>query len=90
MKTGVDTCQARRIHKLHTKLLWTKLTFAKLAPEVQRSHNLQKFQSPRIVTPAGCLGCIGIELPRPPEELHHHMSQNDVGFSMLWFDGSSG
>ena len=48
MKTGVDTCQARRIHKLHTKLLWTKLTFAKLAPEVQWSHNFQKFQSPMI------------------------------------------
>ena len=44
------------------------------------------------VTPPGCLGCIGIELPRPPWEelLHHHMSQNDVGFWMLWFDSLSG
>ena len=45
MKIGVDTCQLRRIHKLHTKLPWTKLTFGKLALEAQRSHNLQKFQS---------------------------------------------
>ena len=48
MKTGVDTCQARRIHKLHTKLLWTNLTFAMLTRGLQRSHNLRKFQSPRI------------------------------------------
>ena len=40
MKTGVDTCQARRIHKSHSKLLWTNLTFEKLAPEVQQVSQL--------------------------------------------------
>ena len=51
MKIGVDTCQPRRIHKLHTKLLWTKLTFAKLTPESAVVSQL---------TEPGCLGCCGL------------------------------
>ena len=72
MKTGVDTCQARRIHRLHNKLLWTKLTFAKLAPEVQRSYNLQKFQSPRIEWHhLDALDALVSSCPGPPSERNY-------------------
>ena len=72
MKTGVDTCQARRIHKSHSKLLWTNLTFEKLAPEVQRVSQLAGLTVPEdSVTPPGCLGCLGTERPALPSERNY-------------------
>ena len=77
MKTGVDTCQARRIHKLHTKLLWTsmdQLDVCEVDPRVATVSQLTEISEPEdwvTVTPPGCLGCIGIELPRPPSERNY-------------------
>ena len=89
MKTGVDAWQARRIHKLRTNL-----TIAKLAPGMQRSHNLQEFQRPRIewhhldALDALVLSCGRRRTGITPLNFIH--VKNHAGFWRLRFDSSCG
>ena len=68
MKTGVDTCQARRIHKLRTKLLWDQLDICNVDSWVATVSQLTEISEPEGVTPPGC---IGIELSRLPLERNY-------------------
>ena len=69
MKIGVDTSQARRIHNMHTKLLWDQLDICKVDSWVATVSQLMEISEPEDwVTPPGC---IGIELSRPPSERNY-------------------